>query len=68
MDALKVQEIPEGGVPLMVTLQEAARLCGLHVRTLRRRAAEDVLQTKKVFGRRLVDYRSLQEMLGISDK
>jgi hypothetical protein len=51
--------------PLAYDLQTAARLSGLSPATLRRRSAEGVLRTIRVCGKRLVDAKSLREMLGI---
>lgn len=46
------------------TLQDAARLSGLSVPTLRRRAAAGELRLLRSGGRRLADGASLRRMLG----
>jgi hypothetical protein len=46
------------------TLQDAARLSGLSVPTLRRRAAAGELRLFRSGGRRLADGASLRRMLG----
>ncbi len=46
------------------TLQDASRLSGLSVATLRRRAAAGQLRLFRSGGRRLVDGASLRRMLG----
>jgi hypothetical protein len=46
------------------TLHDAARISGLSLATLRRRAADGLLSTHRVCGRRLVNGDSLRAMLG----
>jgi hypothetical protein len=50
---------------LAFTLRDAARLCGLHPATLRRRSKEGVLRLIRVGGRTLVDGASLRRLLGL---
>lgn len=45
------------------TLHDAARISGLSPATLRRRAADGLLSTHRVGGRRLVNGASLRELL-----
>ena len=49
---------------ISLTLQDAARLSGLSVATLRRRAAAGELRLFRSGGRRLADGASLRRMLG----
>jgi hypothetical protein len=49
---------------LSYTLADAARLSGLSVSTLRRRAADGALKLFRVGGRTLADGSSLRRMLG----
>jgi hypothetical protein len=49
------------------TLQDAAAMAGLSPMTLRRRAAEGLLITRRVGKRRLVDGASLRALLGIAE-
>lgn len=52
---------------LSYTLPDAARLSGLSVATLRRRAADGSIRLIRVGGRTLVPGDSLRAMLGIFD-
>lgn len=51
--------------PITVTLAGAQSMSGLSRATLLRRAEEGVLETRKVFGRRLVVVESLRRLLGV---
>ena len=56
-------EVPAGAIP--ITLRDAAALSGLSVATLRRRAREGALESKRVGGRRLIVAASLRRLLGV---
>jgi len=55
-------EVPASAIT--ITLRDAAALSGLSTATLRRRAREGALETRRVGGRRLVVAASLRRLLG----
>ena len=58
-------EVPAGA--LTVTLRDAAAISGLSTATLRRRAREGALETRRIGGRRLIVVASLRRLLGIGE-
>jgi len=56
-------EVPASAIT--ITLRDAAALSGLSVATLRRRAREGALESKRVGGRRLIVAASLRRLLGV---
>jgi len=56
-------EVPSGAIT--ITLRDASALSGLSTATLRRRAREGALETRRIGGRRLVVIASLRRLLGV---